>query len=123
MESQALGALTCTNIKKSRLSRIQTSGWENCATSSLEHHAHNQKHLRCTTVGPDSSYSAFEIHMFSNVDSDDKIEPPMKTEYFRSLGAETLTSMDEGAREVSSLVMRSSILSNMVLPPDSTILA
>merc|ERR1711964_844506 len=38
------------------------------------HGLNAQKHLRCTMVGPDSSYSVFEIHICWNVDSDDRID-------------------------------------------------
>merc|ERR1712160_215741 len=41
-----------------------------------------QKHFLWTVVGPDSSYSPFEIHICWNVLNDDKIEPPIQTEYF-----------------------------------------
>ncbi|KAG2785561.1 hypothetical protein PC129_g14476 [Phytophthora cactorum] len=42
--------------------------------------------------GPASLYSAFEIHICWNVDSNDRIDPPIQTEYLRSGGATTLTS-------------------------------
>merc|ERR1711933_648972 len=80
----------------------------------------HQKHLRCTIVGPDSSYSPFEIHICWKVDKDERIDPPIQTEYFRSGGATTLIFMVEGASAVSSLVMRSPIPVNMVVPPDRT---
>merc|ERR1711918_141063 len=57
-----------------------------------------QKHFRCTIVGPDSSYSALEIHIFWKVLSDDRMEPPIHTEYFRSGGAITLIFIVEGAK-------------------------
>merc|ERR1719359_1338746 len=82
-----------------------------------------QKHLRWTMVGPDSSYSPFEIHICWNVLRDDKIEPPIQTEYFRSGGATTLIFMVDGASAVSSLVMRSPIPVNIVVPPESTTFA
>merc|ERR1719192_2301348 len=81
-----------------------------------------QKHFRWTMVGPDSSYSPFEIHICWKVLSDDKIEPPIHTEYFRSGGATTLIFIVEGARAVSSLVIRSPIPANIVVPPESTTL-
>merc|ERR1712087_13670 len=83
----------------------------------------DQKHLRCTMVGPDSSYSPLEIHICWNVDSEERMEPPIQTEYFLSGGATTLIFIVEGARAVSSLVMRSPIPANMVVPPDRTTLA
>ena len=38
-------------------------------------------HLRCTTVGPSSSYSSFVIHMLWNDGRCAMIEPPFQTEY------------------------------------------
>ena len=73
--------------------------------------------------GPDSSYSAFEIHICWKVERDAKMEPPIHTEYLRSGGATTLIFMVEGARAVNSLVMRSAMPGNMVVPPDMTMLA
>merc|ERR1739840_86385 len=83
----------------------------------------DQKHLRCTIVGPDSSYSCFEIHICWNVLSEDKIDPPIHTEYLRSGGATTLIFMVDGAKAVNSLVILSPMPANMVVPPDSTTLA
>merc|ERR1712199_115487 len=83
----------------------------------------HQKHLRCTIVGPDSSYSPFEIHICWKVDREDKIDPPIQTEYLRSGGATTLIFIVEGARAVSSFVMRSPMPVNIVVPPDKTTLA
>merc|ERR1712216_1011926 len=80
-----------------------------------------QKHLRCTIVGPDSSYSAFEIHICWKVLSEDKMDPPIHTEYLRSGGATIL--IFEGARAVSSFVIRSPIPANIVVPPDRTTFA
>merc|ERR1712182_94491 len=81
-----------------------------------------QKHLRCTMVGPDSSYSPLEIHICWKVDREDRMDPPIHTEYLRSGGATTLIFMVDGASAVSSLVMRSPIPANMVVPPDRTTL-
>merc|ERR1712098_597306 len=64
----------------------------------------NQKHFRWTIVGPLSSYSCFEIHICWKVDSDDRIDPPIHTEYLRSGGAMTLIFIVDGARAVSSFV-------------------
>merc|ERR1712084_19499 len=50
------------------------------------------------------------------------MEPPIHTEYLRSGGATTLISIVEGANAVSSLVMRSPMPANMVVPPESTTL-
>merc|ERR1712196_177238 len=63
-----------------------------------------QKHFLWTIVGPDSSYSPLEIHICWKVLSEDRMEPPIHTEYFRSGGATTLIFMVEGASAVSSLV-------------------
>merc|ERR1712061_287478 len=79
-----------------------------------------QKHFRWTIVGPDSSYSPFDIHICWKVLSDDRMEPPIHTEYLRSGGATTLIFIVEEARAVSSFVMRSPMPWNMVVPPDST---
>merc|ERR1712113_646048 len=82
-----------------------------------------QKHFLWTMVGPDSSYSPFEIHICWKVLSEDRIEPPIHTEYFRSGGATTLIFIVDGAKAVNSLVMRSPIPPNMVVPPERTTLA
>merc|ERR1712003_410530 len=82
----------------------------------------NQKHFLCTIVGPDSSYSPFVIHICWKVLNEDKIEPPIQTEYLRSGGATTLIFMVEGANAVNSFVMRSPMPANMVVPPESTTL-
>merc|ERR1719335_803027 len=82
----------------------------------------SQKHFLWTIVGPDSSYSPLEIHICWKVLSDDRMEPPIQTEYLRSGGATTLIFMVDGANAVSSLVMRSPMPANMVVPPDSTTL-
>ena len=49
-----------------------------------------------------------------NVEREDKMEPPIHTEYLRSGGAMTLIFMVEGARETNSLVMRSPMPLNNV---------
>ena len=51
------------------------------------------------------------------------MEPPIHTEYLRSGGAMTLIFMVDGAKAVISLVMRSAMPENMVVPPDKTVLA
>merc|ERR1719375_1627935 len=83
---------------------------------------HVQKHLRWTIVGPLSSYSVFEIHICWKVESDDRMLPPIQTEYLRSGGAITLIFIVDGASAVSSFVMRSPMPANIVVPPDSTTL-
>merc|ERR1711879_536381 len=82
-----------------------------------------QKHFLCTIVGPDSLYSSFEIHICWKVLSDDKMEPPIHTEYLRSGGATTLIFIVDGARAVNSFVMRSPMPANIVVPPESTTFA
>merc|ERR1719422_354922 len=82
-----------------------------------------QKHLRWTMDGPHSSYSCLEIHICWKVDSEDRMEPPIQTEYFLSGGAMILILMVEGARAVISFCMRSAIPGYMVVPPDMTVLA
>merc|ERR1712063_35139 len=96
---------------------MQHSDWTNKNAKDA-----SQKHLRCTMVGPDSSYSPLEIHICWKVLRDERIEPPIHTEYFRSGGATTLIFMVDGANAVSSLVMRSPMPANMVVPPESTTL-
>merc|ERR1719221_1025545 len=49
-----------------------------------------QKHFLWTICGPDSSYSPLEIHICWKVLNDERIDPPIHTEYFRSGGATTL---------------------------------
>merc|ERR1719502_37614 len=73
-------------------------------------------------VGPDSSYSTLEIHICWNVERDDKMDPPIQTEYFLSGGATTLIFIVEGANAVSSLVIRSPMPGNIVVPPERTTL-
>merc|ERR1719382_1146678 len=92
-------------------------------TRHLRCHAHTQKHLRWTIVGPDSSYSPLEIHICWKVLREERIEPPIHTEYLRSGGATTLIFIVEGAKAVSSLVIRSPMPANMVVPPESTTFA
>merc|ERR1712014_46946 len=79
-----------------------------------------QKHFLCTIVGPDSSYSLLEIHICWKVLKEERIEPPIHTEYFRSGGATTLIFIVEGANAVSSFVIPSPMPANMVVPPEST---
>ena len=73
----------------------------------------------CTMVGPDSSYSPLEIHICWKVLSEDRIEPPIHSEYLRSGVATTLIFIVDGARAVISFVMRSTMPSNRVVPPDA----
>ena len=48
-----------------------------------------------------------------NVLNDNEMDPPIHTEYLRSGGATTLIFIVEGARALSSLVMRSPIAANL----------
>merc|ERR1739848_299467 len=82
-----------------------------------------QKHLAWTMDGPASSYSCLEIHICWNVLREDKMDPPIQTEYFRSGVATTLIFIVDGARAVSSFVMRSPMPWNIVDPPESTTFA
>merc|ERR1719458_845528 len=51
------------------------------------------------------------------------MDPPVHTEYLRSGGATTLIFMVEGAKAVNSLVMRSPMPANIVVPPERTTFA
>merc|ERR1711967_116814 len=82
--------------------------------------AEAQKHFLCTIVGPDSSYSPLEIHICWKVLRDERMEPPIHTEYLRSGGATTLIFIVDGANAVSSFVIRSPIPANIVVPPERT---
>lgn len=73
--------------------------------------------------GPLSSYSSFVTHIEENVESDDRIDPPIQTEYFLSGGATTLIFIALGAKFVTSFDKRSGRPSYIVVPPDSTMLA
>ena len=53
---------------------------------------------------------------------DARIDPPIQTLYFLSGGATTLIFMLLGASAVISLLIRSAIPGNMVVPPDRTML-
>ena len=64
-----------------------------------------------------------EVELTDDDAREDKILPPIHTEYFLSGGATTLIFMVDGARAVNSLVIRSAIPGNIVVPPDMTILA
>merc|ERR1711918_148121 len=82
-----------------------------------------QKHFLWTMVGPNSSYSPLEIHICWKVDREERIEPPIHTEYLRSGGAMILTFIDAGASAVISFDMRSAMPAYIVVPPESTTLA
>merc|ERR1711972_551135 len=113
---------TCPPTEKTgSKSKHKRNNIKTTLASPKQHEA--QKHFLCTIVGPDSSYSLLEIHICWKVLKEDKMEPPIHTEYLRSGGATTLIFMVEGANAVSSFVMRSPIPANMVVPPDSTTFA
>merc|ERR1712226_1441378 len=82
-----------------------------------------QKHFLCTMEGPHSSYSCLVIHICWKVDREDRMDPPIQTEYFLSGGAMILILMVEGARAVISFCIRSAIPGYMVVSPDITVLA
>ena len=58
--------------------------------------------------------------MVWNVDKDERIDPPIHTEYFLSGGAITLIFMLDGANATISLFNLSEIPVNIVVPPDIT---
>merc|ERR1711971_655388 len=60
----------------------------------------NYKHFLWTMDGPHSSYSCLVIHICWKVEREDKMEPPIQTEYFLSGGAMILILMVDGARAV-----------------------
>merc|ERR1719405_230081 len=62
-------------------------------------------------------------HICWKVLSEDRMDPPIHTEYFRSGGAITLIFIVDGASAVSSFVMRSPMPRYIVVPPESTTLA
>ena len=62
------------------------------------------------------AHSLLAIHICWKVESEARMEPPIQTLYLRSGGATTLTFMDDGARCVISLFMRSAMPGNIVVP-------
>merc|ERR550525_2257461 len=79
-----------------------------------------QSALRWTMPGPDTSYSAFVIHISAEVLSEAQMEPPIQTEYLRSGGAVIVTVMAFGTRAFSSFSILASTPGYMVVPPDNT---
>merc|ERR1719411_2036236 len=63
---------------------------------------HIQVHFLWTMDGPLSSYSSFLIHISSNVESEERMEPPIQTEYLRSGGAMILMVIESGASALTS---------------------
>jgi hypothetical protein len=61
--------------------------------------------------------------MHPNVEIDDKIDPPIQTEYFLSGTAITLTLffIDSGTKFLTSLVNHSGEPENIFVPPDNII--
>mmetsp|Transcript_129523 Transcript_129523/g.223723 ORF Transcript_129523/g.223723 Transcript_129523/m.223723 type:complete len:201 (-) Transcript_129523:399-1001(-) len=80
------------------------------------------QHFLCTTLGPDSSYSSFVIHICWKVLRDAKMEPPIHDEYFRSGGAVTLTFIVLGARLWISFCNRWPMPEKQEEPPARTTL-
>merc|ERR550525_1684114 len=76
--------------------------------------------LRWTVPGPDTSYSAFVIHISAEVLSEAQMEPPIHTEYLRSGGAVIVTVIAFGTRALSSFSILASTPGYMVVPPDNT---
>jgi hypothetical protein len=62
------------------------------------------------------------IHIVWNVESVDKIEPPIQTKNFLSFGAKTLIFIVDGARAVTYLLSLSGIPGDIVVPPLITML-
>merc|ERR1711899_291274 len=86
-------------------------------STSLQYSLGIQVHFRCTMAGPDSSYSSFLIHISSKVDSEDKMEPPIQTEYFLSGGAMILIVIESGAIALIPFCTLSGIPLYIVVPP------
>merc|ERR1711874_293333 len=61
-----------------------------------------------------------QIHISAKVLSDDRMEPPIHTEYFRSGGAVIVTCIAFGTRALSSFSIRLSIPGYIVVPPERT---
>merc|ERR1719242_375566 len=74
-------------------------------------------HFRWTMLGPLSSYSSFLIHISSKVEREDRMEPPIQTEYLRSGGAMILMVIESGARALTSFWTLSGMPWYMVVPP------
>ena len=72
---------------------------------------------------PDSSYSALVTHISWKEDRDDKIDPPIQTEYFLSGEEITLIFIVLGTKLFMSFSIRSEIPGNIVVPPDRTMFA
>ena len=77
---------------------------------------------RGTGTNNGGTAASLETHICWSVLNDDNLEPPIQTEYLRSSGATTLIFMVDGAKAVNSHSMRSTMPSNMVVPPDRTML-
>merc|ERR1719377_183658 len=86
----------------------------------MDFKACTQKHFLCTIDGPHSSYSSLVIHICWNVLREERIDPPIQTEYLRSGGNTTLIFVVDGARAVSSFVILSPMPANIVVPPERT---
>jgi len=75
----------------------------------------------CATIS--YLYCATRLLQCWKVESDARIEPPIHTEYFLSGGAIILIFIVVGAKAVISFCILSAIPGNIVVPPDSTVLA
>merc|ERR1719203_1903583 len=83
-------------------------------------HSSPYAHFLCTIEGPHSSYSSLFTHISSNVDSDDRIDPPIHTEYFLSGGAITSTFAESAAIFLISSCTRCGSPVYIVVPPEMT---
>merc|ERR1719408_915884 len=91
-----------------------------CKTHYLDNSLDSQTHFLCTRVGPHSWYSSLVMNDSRNLPCPAARAPPIHAECSRSGGQITLTSVEDGAKDLISLVMRLPMPSNNVLPPAST---
>ena len=63
----------------------------------------NQKHFRCTMLGPLSIYSDFEIHIAVKVANELKIDPPIHVKNLLSAGSVTFSLVPPGTNELNYL--------------------
>merc|ERR1711933_2465 len=98
-----------SNKKKEISQNISIKLQKKIKITQTQNYHQNQVHFLCTIDGPDSSYSSFLIHISSNVLNEDKMEPPIHTEYFLSGGAIILIVIESGAKALTSCCTRSGI--------------
>ena len=97
-----------------RRNTVNLRDWVNLLTTLLlRNPARQQGELRSTSCG--RGWGCW------NVRREDKIDPPVHTEYFLSGGATTLIFIVEGANAINAFVMRSPIPWSMVVPPDNNV--